>query len=296
MKLMKYILCALLLITTGCKSSGETKELKILCPTGAPSIAFTSIYDEVDITFVEGTDLLITEFQKDNSDYDIIVAPINLGAKLLENTMDDMDYRLDGILTWGNLYLVGTSIDSLQETGEIALIGEAAVPTVVYNASNIETTLTPVAYSSASIVQTQLLSGQAKVGLLAEPLVSATIAKAKQDGIELITIADMQEAYAKISGTEYGYPQAAIFAKKDTNISNITTKISDYINSNFAGIEENLEYIGLEKLGLPNTNVVINSLPRQNIKYVKANEVTNQISNFLQEFNITFDSSMLLND
>ena len=138
-KLMKVLLSVLLTLTiVGCQGNKESYSVKILCPTGAPALAFVSEYENImkngQIDFVDGTDMLIAEFSKANSDYDIIVAPINLGAKLIAN--NQTSYKLNGVVTWGNLYLVGTSEDALNGNGEIALFGEGAVPQKVFNTVN----------------------------------------------------------------------------------------------------------------------------------------------------------------
>ena len=294
MKLLKYLLCALLICISGCQANNEPKTLNVLCPSGAPALALTSVYEDCNVTIVEGTDQLIAELSKKDSTYDIIVAPINLGTQLISK--QQTDYRLDSVLTWGNLYLVGTSEDALNQTGEISLFGQGAVPEKIYNSSNVQTTLTPTYYSAGSYVQSQLLSGQSQVGLLAEPLATATIAKAKQSGIELQVIADLQETYASEKGTDYGYPQAAIFAKNSRDIQEFTNKINEYCESDFEGIEGYIDTIGVETLKLPSKEVTLKSLDQQNIQYKKASEVTEDITTFLKEFNIEFDSSMLLNE
>lgn len=294
MKLLKYLLCALLVMMTGCQSTGEPKTLNVLCPSGAPSLALLSVYEEANVTIVEGTDQLIAELSKKDSTYDIIIAPINVGTNLIAK--EQTDYRLDSILTWGNLYLVGTSKEALNGTGEISLFGQGAVPEKIYNSSNIETTLTPNYYSAGSYVQTQLISGQSQVGLLAEPLATATIAKAKQEGIELQVITDLQQAYATQKGTYYGYPQAALFAKNSKDIKDFTNKINSFCESDFEGADGYLDIIKVETLMLPSKEVTIKSLDKQNVKYTKAKDVTEDISTFLKEFNIEFDSSMLLDE
>lgn len=296
MKFIKYLLCCTLLLIGGCSSSPKTesKKLNILCPSGAPSLALTSIYGDHNVTIVEGTDLLIAELSKKDSEYDLIIAPINLGGKLIAT--NQTDYRLDSIITWGNLYLVGTSQEALNEQGEIALFGQGAVPEKIYNAANVDTTLTPNYYNAGNYVQTQLLSGQNKVGLLAEPLATATIAKAKSEGIELQVLMDLQQAYADAKGTEYGYPQAAIFAKDSKTVEEVTKTIQEYCDGGFSGIDGYLDTIGVDTLKLPSKEITIKSLDKQNINYKKAKDVTNDITTFLKEFNIDFDNSMLLNE
>lgn len=194
------------------------------------------------------------------------------------------------------MYLVGESEESLNQIGEISLFGNGAVPEKIYNNSNIQTTLTPNYYNAGNLVQSQLLLQKVKVGLLAEPLASATILKAKEEGIELNIIKDLQEEYAKVKGLEYGYPQAAIFIKDHKKVSKVLQKIEDYSKSGFEGIKKYIDAIGVETLKLPNANITLQSLPKQNINYKKAKDCIEDIQLLLQEFNITFETSMMINE
>ena len=290
-KLMKVLLGGLLTLTlAGCSTNKESYSAKILCPTGAPTLAFVSEYENImengQIDFVDGTDMLISEFSKANSDYDIIVAPINLGAKLIEK--GQTSFKLEGVITWGNLYLVGTSEDALNGDGEIALFGEGAVPQKVYTSVNAESSLKANYYQSATLVQQQLLAGNVKVGMLAEPLATATIAKAKQQGLELKVVKDLQAAYG-----DEGYPQAAIFVKGDKDFSQLFKGIKEFTSNGYEGLQSYLETITFEKLGLPGVEIVVKSIERQNVRYEKASDHKEAISDFLKLFNITYSDDML---
>ena len=293
-KLFKYLVClTLLLAIVGCTggSSDESDSVKILCPTGAPSLAFVSEYENITkegkIDFVDGSDQLVAELSKDDSEYDIIVAPINLGANLISNKQTD--YKIQAVITWGNLYLVGTSEDALNGSGELALFGEGAVPQLIVEATNLETSLTPTYYQSATLVQQQLLAGNVQAGLLAEPLASATIAKAKQNGIELSIIKNMQEAYGKD-----GYPQAAIFVKDGKNFDSLFEKIDEFTNNGYEGLKDYLEKIGIETLGLPSVEITVNSIERQNLHYKLASDCSKQIKDFLELYKIEYSDDMLV--
>ncbi len=289
-RFIKYLFCLLmLLMLVGCNSNTSSTNINILCPVGAPALSFVSEYENINktgkIDFVDGSDQLIAELSKNNSDYDIIVAPINLGAKLIQNKQSD--YKIKGIITWGNLYYVGTSDNDLKETGELALFGEGAVPQKIVDTVKINTSLTPKYYQSATLVQ-QLLSGNVKVGMLAEPLASATIAKAKQNNLELSIIADLQKSY-----DQNGYPQAAIFIKDGKDYKDLFESIDDFTNNGYEGLKEYLEKIGINKLSLPSIEITTKSIDRQNIHYQDASKCSKQIKDFLKLFNIDFDKSML---
>lgn len=286
-KLGKLFLIGLML--AGCASKQEeSTSLKILCPTGAPTLALLSCYENNEVVVTEGTDQLVAELSKTDSVYDIIVAPVNLGANLIAK--GKTDYRLDGIVTWGNLYLVGKP-NALVESEEILLFGEGAVPSKVYEQCAIAS-LNPVYVGDASLVSADLASGQASIGMLAEPLASATIEKAKKQNIELQVLMDLQEVYASQTGTSYGYPQAAIFVKEGKDISNFTKELESY-TSDMRQAETYLNQIGTDTLGLPASEIVLKSLERQNVRYQKASEVQEQLTSFLKLFNIQFTKEML---
>lgn len=293
-KILKCFTCLLLTMTilSGCsKTTDDSNTVKILCPVGAPSLAFVSEYENINkegkIDFVDGSDQLVAELAKNDSEYDIIVAPINLGAKLIES--EQTDYRIESVITWGNLYYVGSDVSALNSTGELALFGQGAVPQKIVEVDDIKTTLTPSYYNSATLVQQQLLSGNAKAGLLAEPLASATIAKAKENGITLQIISDLQKAY----NDGNGYPQAAIFVKNNKNYDDLFSKIDSFTNDGYTNLEDYLTKIGIETLKLPSIKITVNSIERQNLHYKKANDVKNDIKDFLKLFNITYSDDML---
>ena len=201
---------------------------------------------------------------------------------------EQTDYRIQVVITWGNLYYIGTSNEALNQTGELGLFGEGAVPQKIVDTVKINTSLTPKYYQSATLVQQQLLSGNIQVGMLAEPLASATIAKAKQAGIELSIIADLQKEYGKD-----GYPQAAIFVKENNNYDELFEAIDQFTNNDYNGLKDYLEKIGIETLSLPSVEITVKSIDRQNVHYKKASECSEQIKDFLKLFNIDYNKNML---
>ena len=276
----------------GCSSNSSPSSYNVIVPAGAPTIAFVSQYDDITangkLDIVDGPDLLQAEFVKESSEYDIIVAPINLGCALIEK--EQTDYKLAGVLTWGNLYYVGTSEADLNSTGELALFGEGAVPGKIVELENIPTSLTPVYYSSVTTVQQQLLAGNAKVGLLAEPMATATIEKGKEIGVDFKIITDLQENYPGASG----YPQAAVFVKDGVNVDPVLDELAAFNNNGYPELATYLEDITVDALKLPAAGLVVSSIENQNITYKPASDVQDQIGDFLAIFNINFDESMIV--
>ena len=212
----KIVILVLISFLVGCSTNPvKWENLSILSPKGAPALSLVPLIQENkdSIEFVDGSDILSAELIK--GEKDLIIAPVNLGAALSKK--DSNPYRLYGIVTWGNLYLVSNDT-VLVENEPIALFGEQAVPGLVFKSIkdqlvlNFETT----AFNSVTDVQGQLLSKSFNIGLMAEPLVTATIAKAKtlESPLNLSVYKDLQALWQEKTGFE-NYPQAAIYIKAD---------------------------------------------------------------------------------
>ncbi len=289
----KYVWLALALcLIVGChKQTSEPQKIEMLVPQGAPALATLSVFntDYANVTTVAGSDVITAELAKQDG-YDVIIAPINLGAKMLES--ESSVYRLKAVITWGNLYIVAT--DTYQNGDPFAAFGENAVPGKILNRAGLHESITY--YNSVQDVQAQLLSGKAKAGLLAEPALSATLAKAKEQGIRLSIIRDIQND--ENSGETKGYPQAAIFVKQgsETNSANAIAEIERFLREDVQNTERITTLItdaGVENLGVPSAQLAITSWERQNIRFVNAADVKDEIETFLSLFDIRFDESML---
>lgn len=315
MKLFRGLLVAALLLT-GCgapavkENEPEVKpeenpvveSIKVLAPTGAPALSVMELAaDGVNtVDFVTGAEALSAEFAKGDSEYDMILAPINLGTKLI--SAGKTDYRLEAVITWGNLYLVGTSDTALEEAGNFAAFGESSVPDIVFkNAVDVESIVPEITYySSAQDVQGVLLSGKAESGLLAEPAVTATIAKAKEQGIELKVILDLQAAYQEKMGTATaGFPQAAIFVKSgsEEKVSAALAQMETFVNTtavnNADSISALVDQLTPEVLGVPSSKMAAATWAKQNIRYTAADTCEADITTMLKLFGIEYNTDML---
>lgn len=303
MKLIKGGLAVLMAVSlTACSTQSgkpeekETKKeepIKILAPMGAPSLSMLGLYGKEDVTIdtVDGTDVLRAQLAKKDGEYDAIIAPINLGAALLSK--DKSEYLLDSVVTWGNLYIIGSDEAALQKEGMFAAFGEQAVPQKVLESSIELSTLMPEIryFNSANEVQAQLLSKKAAVGLLAEPAATATIAKAKEKGIELKVLKDLQKEYKEANKMEQsGYPQAALFIKKgsEDKVAAYKKEAEEFVKkADDASIAKAVETATVEKLGIPSVQIAQKTWERQNIRFEKARDVQKDIALFLKQFAIT---------
>lgn len=301
-KITLFIL--LLILISGCSVKEETK-LKILVPMGAPSIAAIPVLKEDihSVNLVSGTDPLQAALISPNPEYDIIIAPINLGASLISK--NSSQYRLWGVVTWGNLYIVGENEEVLKEEGMLALFGENAVPQKIFDSvkAKIDLNLTPAYFPSVNDAQAQLLTKKVRAAMLAQPLAAATIAKAKEGGNDLKIITNLQTLWKESTGTE-NYPQAAIFVLESSYEKNkeaIEIQIDlmkSYVDacwSESTTLEADIVELSPEKLGLPNAKLVATVFKGMNIKIRPALEVEAELIAFLKLFGLTNIRELIIN-
>lgn len=273
----------------------EKTVTKVLVPSGAAALGMLGVFDNeaYEVEVVDGTDVLSAELAKKDSDYDVIVAPVNLGVKVYSQTET---YKLNGILTWGNLYLVGEEDNQWENADtKIAAFGENAVPGLVYNTLFKDEADKTVFYPSVAEAQQSLLAEKENVALLAQPAAAAAIAKGKEQGKEYKIIADLQSLWQEKQDTqEKGYPQAAIFTKEgfddETFIQDVTSFIDD---DNDEVKEEKIDKVGPETLGVPNAAMAVNTWKAQNIHYKKAAQCREDIETFLGVFDIKLPEGVI---
>ena len=202
----------LLLIVASCQVN-EPDAYKMIVPTGAPSIALSNFIDEtevVEVEIVSGSDPLVAAYS--NQSYDIIVSPVNLGAKFY-NQNENFDYVLYQPIVGCNYYLMSNhEILSFSELDgkELIAFNENSTPGVMLKALCAYFDVTPnITYlSSVSEANAYLVSGQAEYILSAEP--SKTIISTKGTYYSL----DINDLWQEMAGSLYTVPQAGIYVKK----------------------------------------------------------------------------------
>ncbi len=299
-KIVLVVLVSLLIVgcTPNSKKSidNDTEEVifNVISPKGAPALSIlnyaSSHEDSVD--FVDGADLLQAAFLNPTPEYDVIIAPTNLGVKLA--SMGKTEYKLASVVTWGNLYFVGKSEDALTDPGVLAAFGESSVPGLLLESLKEGITPEIVYYNSVVDVQAALISGKADVALLADPAATATIKKweSMDRGYLLGIIGDVQELVEPQLGS-YGYPQAGVFVRESLYAENPdkVEKFLDRIKNDLGNMTSDditgyIETLSAETLGVPNSEIVLQTWARMNIKYVDVTEVYRDLENFLKLFQI----------
>jgi hypothetical protein len=215
-----FSLCILLLaiVMVGCVEEVTDEKVSVMAPTGTPTLGIAKALEEefIDEKIVSGADLLIAEFTK--GEYDIIVAPVNLGAKFY-NENENFKYQLYETIVWGSYYLASTSeIESFEslEGKTITVFGKNSTPDVVFRtlvaSKNMNVTIEYV--DDVNTANQFLMSGKAEIIVSAEPSIT------KISGTKTIYTLDLQNEWMKLTGSIH-LPQAGIFVNKEriTNAS-----------------------------------------------------------------------------
>lgn len=289
----KFILIlSCILVLAGCTSS-KKDEIKILAPKGATAISLAGLIDNENyqITTVDGTDIITTELVKNESEYDIIIAPVNVGAKLISEGKSQ--YLLDSVITWGNLYLTRVK-DYTQDSCKIAAFGQNAVPQVILTKILAKKDLVCEIdyFNSVADVNANLLAKKYEMGLVAEPAYTALRANAQKKGLEFETFIDLQKEW------ENGrYPQAALFVKDNNkNYDNFLKNYSDSINKIDEDpklLEDYIKEDSLEIFGVASASLASSSWQGQNISYVKVKDNLDEINNYLSIFKLSITKENL---
>lgn len=243
-------------------ASNHQKKVSVIVPTGTPSLGIAAAIQDpslVDVNIVSGSDGLVAGFT--NANYDIIVAPVNLGVKFY-NTAANFEYQLYQTIVWGNYFLASTQDITINQFSDLdsqtlLVFGKNSTPDVVVRTLiahyNINVNLEYV--DDVSTANAYLKTGKAKIIVSAEPSLT------KISFNSSFNTYDLQKEWASVTGS-YSFPQAGIFVKKslkdDQNVINILNKmissvemansIPNQLVQIAVSVDENLDKIGLEVL------------------------------------------------
>lgn len=310
MKKISFLLCLMITIISlsGCKHSSTN--VKVLIPSGSPTLGLihmihtvAEIEDfKIDYEVTSLVDELPTAIT--SKDYQIVVAPTNLGANLYNK---DSGYIYTGAITFGNLYLVGhidneqnVNIDDLDKQ-TIAAFGEGSIPQILLEKSlesngfqivdeiNEDSTEKQVIinyFDGVNNANGQFMANQYQFALLAEPVLS--VSKTKNN--DIITVIDIQKEYKTITDME-SYPQAGIFINKEfiekngefvTEFLNKVKASAEFVNDNN---EEAANIYALEKERVAPQfpkEILVNAIPQVSIRYETAEDSKAELIKFLE--------------
>lgn len=247
----------------------QKQEISLIAPTGTPTLILSQSieeYEKVDAEIVSGPNALAAEFAK--GEKDIIVAPINLGAKLAASS-EDFKYVMFHTLVWCNYYVVSTTpISSFEELDgkDVTLFGQNSTPDIVFRSLMAHYQINPnLTYmSSVADANKMLVSKQADIIVSAEPALSAILAKGD---FHVYSLAEEWTKVAEFDGADI--PQAAIFVNKESIEK--TKQFLNIVERNVKKVESNKEDVvaaakRVDKLLAPTEEVLVSAITRCNFK------------------------------
>lgn len=266
LSIIVLMIVGLLLISCEKKDS---KTYKVIMPSGTPLIAFGNLLDDdnFNVEIVNGSDPLQAAFL--SGDYDMIIAPFNLGAKLYMTGKST--YMLEAIITTNNTYLISknqySDLSELKDKTVLAY-GAGSMPFVGVKALSDENSLdlqiTPLNSGVADVAASFIAQKETyDLYMMAEP--NLTILKTKG---ELYSI-DVSEKLGKtlVQACLFVNPNSEV---SDTALNKIKNNI-EYLNSNpseYARVVQNKNDF-FKNLGEENLK---NAIPNCNIVYKKASD------------------------
>lgn len=284
---MKKIIVFLTLIFSLCLFtsciSDKSDKVTVLVPSGAPTFgiadALNNASDNIEYEIVPGADALQAAFI--NGTHDIIVAPVNLGAKFYQE-LNKFEYVYYQTIVGGCFYLVSSndinSVEDINNT-EITVFGANSTPDVIIrsliNYYNLNVTINYV--SDVTEANAMLVSGKATTIVSAEPSISKFNASKKFHTISLL------DEWKKISSSDYNIPQAGIFVKKEKlnnkEVKDVLNKFMDSLalaNSNpetlansAVKVDETLNKIGVDtlKVAAPRCNFISEKYNKEEVVF-----------------------------
>lgn len=301
---MKKILVVLLLLLCGCSS--DNGELSVVCPSGAPSLAF---YNELhNDSFHTGDAQSILPELKSDVGSDIVVIDTVNGIKALNA---GANYKLAATITFGNFYIASTGIDDngIMEDGDyIVLFSKGATPDLIFHylygnemESNIHY-VSAVSDASACLIKGINISDDQRTidedpyveyVMIAEPALSVALLKNDKASIYL----DVQEEYMNKSDGLFMI-QASVFVSNrlsneivDEFLNSLENNINSLLDNPNLFIEETSELSDDEIkdiFGVPNGKIASKILSDNSIGlgYRRSYEIKDTIDRMLNIFDV----------
>lgn len=228
----KIILILLAICLFGCQK--QDKELSVVCPSGAPSIAF---YNEIDNESFHTADAasILPELKGDNGSDIIVIDTVN-GIKALNA---GANYSLAATITFGNFYIASTGNDEngIMDNGDyIVVFSQGATPDLIFHyiyGNDYDSNLHYV--QAVSDAATCLIKGiniadeangidnqYVDYVMIAEPALTAALSQNNKASI----YTNIQDEYKKKSN-DLQMIQASVFVSKKLSLSNA----KEYLNN-----------------------------------------------------------------
>lgn len=265
------LMCTLFLLL-GCTSNTKPT---LLVPSGSPFFSVASTLEEVDETVTIGPDLLPVSFMK--GEYDFIIAPITLGAKLFN--LGQSTYPLSAVLGWSNLHILSRTevktIDDLNNQNVIAF-AEHNTPGIMLRLATKDISVNVSYFKAVGDVSGAFINREYDYALVSEPLLSKLIKDVEgplytfslQDVPHLPRIA--QFGLFSRKGLDNGI-LSSYMVSVSQSIRTINTTPSSYVD-NVYDLSDEFKSLGKD--------ILINSIERSDFEYMSAMDARNDVIQF----------------
>ena len=274
--LMAFMACVLI----GCKPEfTPTARVSIILPNGTPTLALGELLkSENDVEVVTDTTLLQTALTTGSTD--LVICPLTMATNLY--LKGKSTYKVEAIITTNNTYLVSrNALEPYSNLNGKSIVGfnEKNTPGIIlkmfYNQNNIEANTQYEANVNASLNAFQ--NGNTEYAVISEPQLSQL-----QKTVSDLNILNLGEIVTKDF-----IPQAAIFVKADKAEDENVKYFLNQIKNNLKEMNENPEEYANKLMGIDyayfnnlTKEVIVSSIPRMNLQYLKAKEYKRVIEQF----------------
>ena len=229
---------ALSLLLTACGNEEVEKDVKVICPTGAPSVAFYNHYDDPNFE-TNSVPSNIVSFMSETSPYDVVIIDTVSGLKAIAK---GAPYKIHSSITFGNFFIASTGHDEngVMEPGDkIVLFGKNQTPDLVFHNiygddydSSIEY-VTAVSDAAGCLASGKNVATGSDIDyvFVAQPVLFATLnnANAPTHG-KASVYANIQNLY-KDKNDNNELIQASVFVKNGSNCEAFLSSLKEDINN-----------------------------------------------------------------
>lgn len=293
-----YIIILLTLTITACNSEKENQEIKIATLKGPSAMGMVKMIDSINQ--INESTIKITMYNEPiqvrklmlEGEVDIAVLPTTMGAILYNK---GVPYKLAAIPVWGTLYLFGSDTSILNwddlKGKKINLMAKGMTPDVLFKQLLLKNGIDPeqdvdLDYSFPTHIDlaNAVAANRVKLGVISEPMVSLVMQKNNTVHPIFDLNEEWQKVYQDISIAQTSLLVNSEFAKNNAKqlefILNEYKNSTDWVNNN---ITEAAKLIVKHNI-LPNTDVAESSIPRSNLKFIRACSIKNNIQDYLNIF------------
>jgi len=222
-KTLSLILLSIPFTLGGCSNSQtSTNHTKIICPKGAPSLAF---YDQGNNEKFETASPMNVKSQLLSTNYGMVVFDFYNGLNVLKNKESydkNKDFKLARIITGGNFYLAGINTTSKPTaSSKIVAFSKNSLPDLVFKkviGDEIYNNLSYVNDNEAAsvVLQSGMLEGEnVDYVLISEPLLyQAMNNKSAATYGKVNIISSLRDDWKSLTNQDY-IPQAGLFIRQE---------------------------------------------------------------------------------